>query len=264
MILGDLAQVGIVAGYEVRKYLRGRRLPGMLILLAMIVGLIVGLPPALGVAYPTEPNAFAAQFATFAGVLVLLCGVLFAADSLCSEHEKRTGYFLFPNPVTRGTIVAGKLVAGLAASASVVTLFYLAAVVSSLVVTGGITVEMGLSYLYALVYMTSVTGIAFIVSSALKTTISATLLTFFLFFLVFNIVQGVLLATDIDPWFLPTAASGIIGNVLAPPPSIPGPGGGGFLNYVPEVPLSIAVLVTYFVAGAVVSVVLFRRRELIS
>lgn len=263
MTPGNLQQVWIVAEYELRKALRGRRLLGMLVLLALIVGLILGLPPALGIPYATTPNAFASSFANFTGILVLLCGVLFASDALVSEHEKRTGYFLFPNPVRREVIVVGKLLASALASGLVLTLYYAGAAIAAGAVTGGLSAEIGLSYAYALGYMACVVGVAFLISSIFRTTIAATLTTFFLFFLIFSIVQQVLLVTDVAPWFLPTSASGIIGNVLAPASTAPGPGG-GFRVYVPDVATSLAVFAAYFLFGSLTAVLLYRRRELVS
>jgi len=258
-----LTQVLTVTAYEIRKYLRGRRLVGMLLLLALIVGLLVGLPPALGIAYATEPNQFVSTFAGFSSLLVVLGAVLFAADALVSEHEKRTGYFLFPNPVRREVLVVGKLAASLLTSAVVISLYYAAATIAARVITGSTTWEIGLSYLYSLAYVAAVVGVAFLLSSIFKTTVSATVLTFFLFTLIFGIVSAILPLADIDPWFLPTSASGIIGNVLAPASPFPGPGG-GFPTFVPDVMTSLLVFAAYFVAGSVLAVLLFRRRELSS
>src|SRR5439155_25749888 len=137
------------------------------ILLVLIIGLILGLPPALGSSYESTPNAFVGTFAGFASLLAVLCGVLFAADTLCSEHEKRTGYFLFPNPVRRETIVVGKLMASLAASAGIILLYYLAAMIAAVIVTGHVTLEIGLSAAYALAYMACVVGVAFLLSAIL-------------------------------------------------------------------------------------------------
>ena len=50
MTPSPLAQIVTVAGYEIRKYIRGRRLLGMLILLGLIVGLFIG-PIILAVAW---------------------------------------------------------------------------------------------------------------------------------------------------------------------------------------------------------------------
>src|SRR3989304_7331150 len=112
MSASPVSQALTVTVYEIRKYFRGRRLPGMLVLLALIIGLILGLPPALGIAYASEPNLFVASFTSFAALLIVLGGVLFAADALVSEHEKRTGDFLFPNPVRRGGLAVGEGAAG--------------------------------------------------------------------------------------------------------------------------------------------------------
>ncbi len=263
MSASGLTQTFVVAEYEIRRYLRGRRLLGMLLLLALIIGLILGLPPALGLDYASNPNLFLASFTNFSSLLIVLSGVLFASDALVSEHEKRTGYFLFPNPVRREVLVLGKLAASVLTSFAVVTLYYGAASGAALVVTGGLTWEIWLSYLYALAYTVCVVGIAFLLSASLKTTVSATVLTFFLFTLIFGIVQGVLSLADVDPWFIPSAAAGIIGNVVAPSVGFgQGPGNGFGLSFVPEVLTSLLVFAGYFVVGSLLAVLLFRRREL--
>lgn len=265
-----IMQVPIVAGYELMKYVRGRRLPGMLVLLGLIIGLILGLPPLLGLSFPSAPNEFVSSFAGFSSILAVLCGVLFASDALVSEYEKRTAYFLFPNPVRRETIVVGKLAASLAASGLVVTFYYVAAAAAAFAVTGGVTWEIFLSYSYTLAYMVSIVGVAYFISAWMKGTVSATVLTFFLFTLVFSIVQAVLLVSDVEPWFLPTAAAGIIGNVLSPGTDTGGsfgggPGGGGaFQTFVPEVSTSLLLFALYFVAFSVAAVIRFKRRELVS
>jgi len=263
MTPGSLSQVLIVTSYEIRKYFRGRRLIGVLLLVGLIVGLLIGLPPALGIAYAKEPNAFVSTFANFSGLLVVLGGVLFAADALVSEHEKRTGYFLFPNPVRREVLVLGKLLASLLTSGLVVSLYYAAAAVAALLITGSTTWEIGLSYAYALAYMTAVVGVAYLLSAVLRSTVSATVLTFFLFTLIFNIIGGILPLASIEPWFIPTSASGIIGNVLSPPRTGgPGPGGGFGFSFVPDVTTSLLVFAAYAIVGSVLAIVLFRRREL--
>ncbi len=254
----DLRQAFVVAAYELRKYLRSRRLLGMAVLLGLIIGLILGLPPALGSSYPSSPNAFVGTFAGFTSLLAVLCGVLFAADALCSEHEKRTGYFLFPNPVRRETIVLGKLLASLAASWMILLLYYAAATVAALAITKSLSWEVGLSAAYALAYTASVIGVAFVLSSVLKGTIASTVLTFFLFTLIFMIVGALLQVGKVSPWFIPTDAAEIISNVL----SAPGGGPPGFPVFVPDAATSLAVFAGYFVIGSIVATVMFRRREL--
>jgi ABC-2 type transport system permease protein len=264
MSASAISQVVTVTGYEIRKYIRGRRLLGILILIGLIVGLLLGLPPALGIAYAATPNAFVATFATFASLLVILCGVLFAADALVSEHEKRTGYFLFPNPVRREVLVVGKIVASVIVCAAILSLYYGAAAIAALVITGSLTWDVGLSYAYALAYMAAVVGVAYLLSALLKSTVAATVLTFFLFTLIFSIIGGILPLAKIDPWFIPTSASGIISDALGR--GFVGPGGGGppGAGFVPDPAISLLVFAAYAIAGGVFAVFWFRRRELSS
>jgi len=259
-----VAQVAIVASYEIRKYIRGRRLLGVLILVGLIIGLFLGLPPALGIPYATTPNAFVSTFASFASLLVILGGVLFAADALVSEHEKRTGYFLFPNPVRREVLVLGKIAASLTVLAAVISLYYGAAALAALAVTGSLTWDVGLSYLYALAYMTSVVGVAYVLSASLRSTVAATVLTFFLFSLIFGIVGATLPLAKIEPWFIPTSASGIIANVLGGPAFGGGPGGGILAVFVPDPATSLLVFAAYAIAGSALAIALFSRRDLSS
>ncbi|MGI0147913.1 MAG: ABC transporter permease [Thermoplasmata archaeon] len=262
MTASPVAQIAIVASYEIRKYFRGRRLLGILILVALIVGLFLGLPPALGIPYASTPNAFVSTFAAFTGLLVVLGGVLFAADALVSEHEKRTGYFLFPNPVRREVLVLGKIAASLIVSIAVLSLYYGAAALAAFAITGSLTWDVGLSYLYALAYMTSVVGVAYVISAALKSTVAATVLTFFLFTLIFGIVGAILPLAKVEPWFIPTSAAGIIGNVLGGQFVAPGPGGEAFFSFVPDPLTSVLVFAAYAVVGGALAILLFRRRDL--
>lgn len=264
MSVSPLAQVGIVASYEIRKYLRGRRLLGVLVLVAVIVGLILGLPPALGTPYASTPNAFVSSFASFAGLLAVLSGVLFAADALVSEHEKRTGYFLFPNPVRREVLVLGKIAASLIVSAAVLSVYYGAAAMAALLVTGSLTWDVGASYAYALAYMTAVVGVAYLLSASLKSTVAATVLTFFLFTLISTLVGAILPAANVNPWFVPTSASGIITNVLGTASVAPRPGGGLVAAFVPDPATSLLVFAGYAIIGAILAILLFRRKELAS
>src|SRR3989442_5432148 len=109
----------------------------------------MGLPPALSIPYASTPNAFVSTFATFTGLLVVLSGVLFAADALVSEHEKRTGYFLFPNPVRREVLVLGKIAASLIVSAAVISLYYGGGGLAAPGLTHSLPLGCCLSYRYA-------------------------------------------------------------------------------------------------------------------
>src|SRR5207245_8970430 len=109
-------------------------------------------------------------------------------------------------------LVLGQSAASPVVSAAVLTLYYGAAAIAALAITGSLTWDVGLSYVYALAYMTAVVGVAYLLSALLKSTVAATVLTFFLFTLIFSIIGGILPRATVEPWFIPTSAPGIIPN----------------------------------------------------
>jgi len=110
----------------------------------------------------------------------------------------------------------------------------------------------------------SVVGVAYLVSAMFKSTVAATVLTFFLFTLIFGIVGAILPAAKIDPWFIPTSASGIITNVLGGAAVRPGPGGEVTVGFVPDPTTSLLVFLAYAIVGGVFAILWYRRRELSS
>src|SRR5207247_10816960 len=125
-----------------------------------------------------------------------------ASEASGSEDERRACYFLFPNPVRRELLVLGRIAASLIVSAAGLSLYYGAAAIGALIVTHSLTWDVGLSYVYALAYMSAVVGIAYLLSALLKSTVAATVLTFFLFTLIFAIIGGILSLAKVDPWFI--------------------------------------------------------------
>src|SRR5256712_6799306 len=107
--------------------------------------------------------------------------------------------------------------------------------------------------------MTAVVGVASLVSATFKSTVAATVLTFFLFTLIFSIVGALLPAAKIDPWFIPTSASGIISNVLGGTPVRPGPGGSESVGFIPDPATPIIVFAPYQIARGVPPFLRFRR-----
>src|SRR2546425_6786170 len=105
--------------------------------------------------------------------------------------------------------------------------------------------------------MTAVVGIAYLVSATFKSTVAATVLTFFLFTLIFSIVGALLPAAKIDPWFIPTSASGIISNVLGGTPVRPGPGGSESVGVIPDPATSITLCGAYAIVGGGLPVLRF-------
>src|SRR5439155_26050 len=109
--------------------------------------------------------------------------------------------------------------------------------------------------------MTAVVGVAYLLSALLKGTVAATVLTFFLFTLIFSIIGGILPRANVEPWFIPTSASGIIANALGGAAVRPGPGGGD-VGFVPDPAISLLVFAAYAIAGDGKAYLRSRRKEI--
>lgn len=266
-------QLLTVARYELLKYLRGKRMLAATIFSIAIPLLILALPLVVGLEYPNEVSDFSLQFVGFLDILIIIGATFFGSDALVSEFQQKTGYALFPNPITRTCILFGKYLASSIATLTIIGIFYTIVGIASYAIYGVIPVELLYSLSFATLYTLTILALAFFISSILKGTTGTSILTFLLFFLIFPIIDLVLTLAEVKPWFSPTFATGIMSSILISPyPSdviidIPAffVGGGeniSIANYIPEVNLSIGILLLYMMFGLLFSLVLFMRREM--
>lgn len=344
----DIRQSFVVARYELLKYLRSRRLIGTIIILALIIGLIYALPPALGSPYaghveetldvqpvpagmgmPLPPNAtygnlsrggiqedsieitvngtvlpegmwiyqnstrkvillqdysssevvasydfkrstngFTDNFLQFASILVIICSIFFGADSIVSEYQNRTAYLIFPNPMRREVLFAGKMMASIAASLLMVAIFYLAILVLSYLTLGESAKYLYLSFFFASLFILGCLGIAYFISSVMKGSTGAIILTFFILTMISQIITGIGSFAGVKMWFMLTfAGDTIVQSIYADnypvDSSFEFAGFGTIYNYYPEMGISIIVMLAHFLIFSLISVVLFRRKQLL-
>jgi ABC-type transport system involved in multi-copper enzyme maturation permease subunit len=266
----DFQQIGSIAKYEVYKYLRSRRLVSVVIIEAIVITLILAIPPLLGRSYAANPADFTATFAQFTYLLAIISATMFAGDALVSEFQQRTGYLIFPNPVKRWVFFAGKLLASLAVVGLVLVIYYAVAILAGVALTGSVSdlqfASLGLAYLFG----AACVGIAYLLSSVMKTATSALVFTFFLLFLILPIVDGVGMVAGARTDFSLTFQEGVIPDILQTPyPSDhvlgggPGPANFTIYQYVPHVDTAIIVMSLYLVVSIAIAVVMFNRREML-
>lgn len=265
----DIDQVGIVAKYDILKYLRSRRLLGIIAIEALVLVLITALPPLLGNQYPTDVDKFINRYAGFTSLLVVIGATLFAGDAIVSEFQGRTGYLLFPNPVKRWTLLAGKFIASMGAMFLVLFIYYGVALVLGLAITGSFSTLGVESLLLAMLYSVAALSIGYLISSIMKGSTGSLILTFALFLFIFSIVTSVLSVGGVNPWFVLSFAGETIGDIT----QVPYPVGSSStvssgrmaINanvYVPDIGVSIAVMVGYTIVALALSYFFFKRREM--
>lgn len=268
-IPSDFQQFLFVVRYETLKYLRGKRLIAMLIIIALILGLILGIPPALGDDYPSDGLDFAGRFVGFVSIIVILCITFFGADAIVSEFQHKTGYVLFPNPLKKSVILFGKFFASFLSSMLMLLIFYGTVMLSTAAVTRSLPVEIGLSFLFCVMFLGSALSVTYLLSSIMKGTTGATVLTFFLFFLILPIFESVFTFAAVKPWASITFASGIISYILVvpyPKDIVEEMSFGGetieIHQFYPDVVLSLLIMFFYLVITFALAYFIFARKEM--
>ena len=265
---GSLAQVGVTMRYTFLDYFRSRRF-----IILLIIGLLISalLTALVGYYRPyTQPlDFYSGWWGATASLVVVLSAIFFGGDAISAEFQNKTGYFTLPNPVRRSSIYVGKWLAAFAA-ATVILLIYAAITVANGVFYFGANFpyQFGESMLFAWLYLAAALGFTFLFSSLFKSSSYSILVTALLLLVAFGIISDVVEGlAKVEPWFLLTYGSGIIGNVLTSPypahtSPLTGPGGRVlFITYNATIPEGLAIMAIYFVVTAAIGLFLFERKE---
>jgi ABC-2 type transport system permease protein len=210
---------------------------------------------------------FAERFMQFANTLVVILVTFFGADAIVSEYQNRTAYLLFPNPVSREIMFAGKFIASFIASLTMVGLFYILTMSLSFATLGDVAKYLPLSFCFAALFLVACLAVAFFVSSILKGSTGAIILTFFMFLMILPIVQSVGMLSGAKMWFLISFMGDLPTTTLSwdnyPVDSSSTQFGFTFYNFYPDPGTSIAVMLAYLLIFSVLTIFLFRRKQLL-
>ena len=269
----DMKQVMLVARYDIYKHLRSRRLLGLLVIETLLLVLILALPPLLGHQYNKDPDGYMSSFAcaNTINLLIIIGATLFAGDAIVSEYQNRTGYLIFPNPVKKSVLFAGKLLASVIIIDGAVLIWYGVGMLSGVAITGSVTILAVYSLLLALLYSIACIGVGFFLSALMKGSTGALVFTFALLFLILPIVDSTVGAIGgVKPEISLAFAGGTVGDVMQTPYPVDSNhtqhiGGQNLTLYswIPNVTTSIIVMLGYSAALGALTLVLFKRREMV-
>jgi ABC-2 type transport system permease protein len=270
----DMKQVMLVTRYDIYKHLRSKRLLGFLIVEAALLFLILALPPLLGNDYNHNPDGYLSSFtnSNTINLLIVVGATLFAGDAIVSEYQNRTGYLIFPNPVKKSVLFAGKFLASTLIIGGAVLLWYGVAMISGVAITGSVTVLAAYSLLLALLYSIACIGVGFFLSALMKGSTGALVFTFALLFLILPIVDSTVGAVGgVKPEISLTFAGGTIDHIMQTPypvdanQTIPVAAGQNITLYslIPNVGTSVVVMAGYVVVLGALTFVLFKRKEMV-
>jgi ABC-2 type transport system permease protein len=213
----------------------------------------------------TPVTEFDTLFINFASILVVICATFFGADSIVGEFQNRTGYLMFPNPIKRSSILYGKFGASMTVGIVVLGLFYLAVAVLSMLTLGGVDDDFGMSFAFAIEYLLAVMAIAYLISSILKGSVGALVLTFFMFVMILPIVDSVGMFAGVKIAASLTFSSGVMMYTMSDPypeDIVNSDFGITIHQYYPDPLLSAIVMAVYAVVAIAISLVLFNKKQL--
>jgi ABC-2 type transport system permease protein len=272
----SIAQVGITMRFTFLDYLRSRRfaiLLGIMLLISAILTIVVAhYRPATFLS--SKLSFYSGWWGMSASFIVILSGIFFGGDAISGEFQNRTGYFTLPNPIRRSSMYIGKWIAAFIAS-SIVLFIFTAITVANEAYYFGLSIpwQFGESFLFAWFYLMAVLGFTFFFSSLFKSTSYSILVTAILFLFAFTLIETLIAAlAQIEPWFILTYGSEIIGNVLMSPypehitktAGAFGRGGAAaptFTSFNVTIPEGLLIIGIYFVVTAILGLVLFERKE---
>jgi ABC-2 type transport system permease protein len=215
--------------------------------------------------WTTSREDFDSLFLGFASILVIICATFFAADALVGEFQSRTGYLIFPNPLKREVLFLGKFGASMTAGTLVVVLFYAGLALLSYVTVGGVDDDFIASMLYAEEFLLAATAVGYLISSVLKGTTGATVLTFLLFMIILPIIDGVSSFAGVKIEASLTFAANVMTYIVMDPYPVDASidaFGVTIYSYYPNPTSAAIVMLAYALVCMGISMFLFRRKQL--
>jgi ABC-2 type transport system permease protein len=264
----EYEKIKIVSRYELLKQFRRKRFYGAVIItilaqvLTIVLYKVLNIPGSLPTPLLDTPKLFALFITSLGSSLPLLFAVFFAGDSIASEFENKTGYLLFPNPVKKRTIVIGKYIACFIATTVVLVIAYLFSVGALLGFYRQLPVEIWSALGLSIALATSVLGLAFLYSSVLKGGMGATIGALLTYLLIFPIISGSLSSAGHQPWFMLNYAGSSVTSVYGFK-NLGFGGEAGARTTTPSIPVSLIVMLAYFIILFLLSIWLTQRREMI-
>jgi ABC-2 type transport system permease protein len=264
----DTAQWVTAARRQLRFYLKTWRFVGLL-LFVLVVDIAI---TSLNVAYHSSGvsasdylySAFGAM-PTF-GVIV---GAFIGGDALAMDFGGGTGYFMLVLPVRRIVLLLGRYAAAFLAAFALILVYYVVSLFGAVWfygITGIPWIDVADSLGIAALFALAVLGAAFLFSSFFRSPAVSMVVTILVLFLAFDIVDGILTITTVEPWFSLIYAGQAVALVFESQPHLTITHGLGarmltFRTWTPYVWEGVAIMLVYLVASLVISAVIYQNKE---
>ncbi len=125
----------------------------------------------------SEPRPFVELYMMSATILIIIVTLL-RSDLLSSEFAHRAGLLIFPQPMKKASLFAGKFLASSSMSLAMILAHYLAVFALSYAVTGSVHSKAYTSFGLAPLYVLAATGFCLMLSPLLSPGATAAILSF--------------------------------------------------------------------------------------
>jgi ABC-type transport system involved in multi-copper enzyme maturation permease subunit len=254
----QITQVGEICKHELRKLLRSKRAIGVIVL--AVLGSVAVATFVTAFFSPRESPMILSFSLIFTPVMLIITAALVGSDALLVEFHEKTGFSLFPNPVSRVAIWTGKFLAAEIVMILVAgTYFGIIIAAAALQFQDTSATFLVAPAFFSLVLGTMLMSIAFLYSSVFRGPLGATIAVLFSL-AVLPVADMVLASNGISPWFMPYSAANNVYTSLA---ALGGDLiiGDEFDRAIP-VAMSVAVVVGYIAAFSAASIYFFSRRDM--
>ena len=245
----DLRQSFVVMKNEIKKHARGKRLIIFVALYMLILVVIFAAFTYGSIGTSLDSRTMAQMYLSLVSLMTIIGVTLFGATAIVSEFEERTALIIFNRPIKKGSIYVGKFLAAFLIVLLVSALYYAGVAVVVTIGPGGVGTWLLESFGYLIVYIFACLGMAFMISSFMKKSSTASILTFFMLALLLDMLFLIIVvAAGIqDTWFmLSTAADAVTGCVV---------------GTVADPIRNIAVMISWGLVPAILGFLIFRNRD---
>ena len=264
----DMQQWLTAVRRQLRFYVRTWRFVGLL----AFVGVVTIAGTAISIAYDSAGGSAADYlYNTLNGLPTfgIIIGAFIGGDAIAMDFGSGTGYYMLVLPVRRAVLLLGRYAAAFLVSVALLLVLYAGALFGAgwfygIPALPGFEVaeSMGLAALFALATLST----AFFFSSFFRSPAVSMVLTILILFLAFDIVDGVLTSTSVEPWFSLPYAGGVIALVFESQPHLtttvtPGMRHLTLHSWNPYIWEGAAIMAGYFVAFLLLSLVIYEYKE---
>lgn len=207
-IVETFRQSYVVMKNEIKKYFSGKRMLLFLVLLVIILAILTSAPYLVKSGF--SEGQMLSMYLTMAPLVVLMGATLFASISIVSEYEERTALIVFTRPISKGSIFVGKLAASLIITIAFTAMFYIYASILMLIHFGDLDSGIGTSFGLSCAYAVGCIGVAMLVSTVMKKSNTATILTFVILMVIITAISMVLGIAGMNTDWMIDQASGAI------------------------------------------------------